>query len=155
MRTIGFVVMAVLFVVLSEPVRADPSAELQRLHWLIGTWERVDLPEGREGREIWSANRAEPGLSGRGIATRRDGSRFEEALQIVIHDGAVHYVADVPGNPAPVYFRLAEIGENSVVFANLAHNFPQVIAYRRDGDALLAQVSAGDRQIEFRFRRQP
>lgn len=89
------------------------------------------------------------------MATRRDGSRFEERLRIAVHDGAVHYVAEVPDNPTPVYFRLTRVDDDQVVFENPTHDFPQVIAYQRDDDSLRARISAGDRQVEFRFRRQP
>lgn len=158
MPRIILVTLALILALSSGAAAADTckaQEELQRLDWLIGTWQRIDLPEGREGREIWSPATTEPGLTGRGIATRRDGSRFEERLRIGIHDEAVHYVAEVPGNPAPVYFRLTRIDDNHVVFENPVHDFPQVIAYERDGDALLARISAGDRQIEFRFRHDP
>lgn len=150
-----FITAVALILALCHGAHADAEGDLQRMRWLIGTWERVDLPDGREGQEIWSQATTEPGLVGRGISIRRDGSRFEERLRIGIHDDAVHYIAEVPGNPAPVYFRLIRIDDNQVVFENPAHDFPQVIAYERDGDSLLARISARDRQVEFRFRRQP
>ncbi len=130
-----------------------PHNELSRMHWLVGDWERTDLPAGRSGGESWQMLTDEPGLVGRGTSQRSDGSRFTEQLRIVVADGVLHYVADVPGNPAPVRFRLVALDDDGFAFENPEHDFPKRIAYRRDGEGMSAQISDGDRVITFRFRR--
>lgn len=133
--------------------RGDSGANLQRMGWLDGTWQRTDLPTGRSGYEQW--RRDGEGFVGRGVARRGSETVFEETLRIEMRDGAVVYVAEVAHNPAPVLFRLTRLDDDGFVFENPAHDFPQVIAYRRDGDRLHVRVSAGGKASEFHFRRRP
>lgn len=129
-------------------------AQLETLHWLIGTWQRVGLSDERSGEERWwLADNGE--LHGIGSSRRGDVVLFEERLRITMVDGTPVYIADVRGNEAPVEFRLVEIDDSGFVFENLGHDFPQRIAYRRDGERLHARVSAGERSLDFHFQRQP
>lgn len=138
----------------SSSLQAEEMApQLRQMEWLVGTWRRVDLPEGRSGYERWTYNGVQ-GFNGVGVSERGGKTVFEEKLRIVEKDGAVHYVADVAENAEPVYFKLTELSENELTFENPAHDFPQKIAYRRDGERLHVTVSAGDKATEFEFERQ-
>lgn len=154
MRLIWVLLLASLLAgCVSGPARVDAVADLQRMDWLTGTWQRTDLSAGRSGYEQW--RRDGEGFSGVGVARQRTETVFEETLRIELRDGAIVYVAGVAHNPAPVEFRLTDLDDDGFVFENPAHDFPQVIAYRRDGDLLQVRVSAGDRASEFRFKRRP
>lgn len=120
-------------------------------HWLLGQWTRVDLPAGRSGDEQWRVQDA--ALIGVGSSYRDGVLRFCEQLRIVAEGADVFYVADVPGNPAPVKFRLVARDGESVVFENLQHDYPQRIAYRRDGSRLMATTSGNGREENFLFER--
>lgn len=120
-------------------------------HWLLGQWKRVDLPAGRSGDEQWRVQDA--ALIGVGSSYRDGVLRFREQLRIVAEGDNVFYVADVPGNPAPVKFRLVARDGESVVFENLQHDYPQRIAYRRDGSRLMATTSGTGREENFLFER--
>ncbi|MGQ4661020.1 DUF6265 family protein [Lysobacter sp. F6437] len=135
----------------SSPAQIDPVATLQPLQWLAGTWQRTDLPAGRSGYERWTPD--DGGLSGVGVAMQGGDTVFEETLRIELRDGTVVYIAEVAHNPAPVVFRLARIDQDGFVFENPAHDFPKVIAYRREGDRLSVRVSAGEKASEFAFQR--
>jgi len=147
--------LALLAASLSGRLQAtEPSAALDSMAWLAGTWQRTDLPAGRSGYERWVRDGAQ-GFTGVGVSKRGDKTAFEEKLRIVVKDGAVYYVADVPQNPQPVYFKLTEWSETGFAFENKAHDFPQRIAYRKEGNRLLARISAGDKAIDYAFERQP
>jgi hypothetical protein len=49
------------------------------------------------------------------------------------------------------------IEESTVIFENPAHDFPQRVGYKRDGDSLLAwiegAVNGKSRRVEFPYRR--
>lgn len=138
----------------SSSLQAEEMApQLRQMTWLVGTWQRVDLPEGRSGYERWTYDGAQ-GLDGVGVSERGGKIVFEEKLRIAEKDGSVHYVADVAENAEPVYFKLTELSESGLTFENPAHDFPQKIAYRRDGERLHVRVSAGDKATEFEFERQ-
>lgn len=120
-------------------------------HWLLGKWTRVDLPGGRSGDEQWRTQ--DSALIGVGSSYREGALRFREQLRIVAEGDDVFYVADVPGNPAPVKFRLIARDGQSAVFENLQHDYPQRITYRRDGSRLIATTSGNGREERFLFER--
>jgi len=154
MRQILLLAMLLVGTVPSTLLATDAPAQLRQMAWLAGTWQRVDLSEGRSGYERWTYDGAQ-GFVGVGI-TERDGKiTFEEKLRIVPKDGTVYYVADVPENAQPVYFKLTELSKSGFSFENPAHDFPRKIAYRKDGRHLHVRVSAGDKAEEFEFERQP
>ena len=125
------------------------AAELASLDWLLGSWQRTGLPADRSGVEQW--RRQGDAFEGEGRSYRDGALRFQERLRIVAEGAQLYYVADVAGNPAPVRFRLVAQGGQSAVFENPQHDFPQRIAYQRNGEQLTATVSAGERVQVFQF----
>ncbi|WP_296248439.1 DUF6265 family protein [uncultured Stenotrophomonas sp.] len=125
------------------------AAELASLDWLLGNWQRTGMAAGTSGAEQW--RRQADVLEGEGRSYRQGELQFQERLRIIDAGGQLYYVADVAGNPAPVRFALVEQGAQSVVFENLRHDFPQRIAYQRNGRQLTATVSAGERVQVFEF----
>ena len=63
-----------------------------------------------------------------------------EFLRIAEIDGVPTYHAQ-PGGRAPTAFKRSDGGAQWVRFENPAHDFPQRIEYRRDGDLLNAVIS--------------
>lgn len=126
---------------------------IQQLQWLLGTWQRDDLPQGRSGDEVWRGEG--DALVGVGSSYRDGALRFREQLRIVQEGEQVFYVADVPGNPAPVKFGQSNQQGQSVVFENPAHDFPRRIEYQREGERLTARISGGGREQVFHFLRLP
>ena len=117
---------------------ADPSASAQAapvdaLGWMAGRWEAVDGERWTE--EYWAAPRGGV-LIGFSRAGRGDALREFEYLRIEPGaDGAPVYLAQPGGRPA-VAFRLTAGDAMSATFANPAHDFPQRIVYRRDGETI-------------------
>jgi len=140
---------------LSLPVRAAEAVApgLESLAWLVGHWKRTDLPDRRSGYEHWQADRL--GYSGTGATLQGAEIVFEEKLRIESDNDGVFYVAKVPGNAAPVRFRLVEQTEKSAAFEDLEHDFPQRISYRVEGNRLESRISGNGREIAFRFERSP
>lgn len=151
MRRRMFLVRTALLacMVSAAAVPAACAAELASLDWLLGSWQRTGMPAGLSGEEHW--RRQQDALEGEGRSYRHGELRFQERLRIVEEAARLYYVADVAGNPAPVRFALVEQGAQSVVFENLQHDFPQRIAYQRNGRQLTATVSAGERVQVFQF----
>jgi len=75
----------------------------------------------------------------RTVSAARARTQFE-FLRIEVRDGVPAYLAQPQGRPA-VEFRQVHGDEGSVRFENLAHDFPQRIDYRKNGDALHAEIS--------------
>ncbi|WP_313319117.1 DUF6265 family protein [Stenotrophomonas sp.] len=138
-----------LMLVLSLLPGIAAAAEVSSLGWLLGDWQRTGLAADRSGSEQW--RRQADALVGEGRSYRQGKLQFEERLRIIEDGGLLYYVADVPGNPAPVRFGLVEQGDQSAVFENPQHDYPQRIAYRREGRQLTATVSGGTREQVFQF----
>ncbi|WP_202840908.1 DUF6265 family protein [Luteimonas saliphila] len=151
MRTILLLACILLASLVPPSAVANTDARIEALGWLLGQWRRTGLPEGRTGHERWEP--AGSGLAGVGALQRDGATVFEEQLRIEADGREVFYVADVPGNAAPVRFRLVEQSESAVAFENPGHDFPQRIAYRRDGERLRATISGDGREASFAFER--
>jgi ketosteroid isomerase-like protein len=115
------------------PAAASPPANLPT--WMIGHWVRED----GTGSETWVA--AGPALLGVGFTTTDARTSWFEVLIITEVDGVLTYTA-LPGGQKAVDFAVADSGPESVGFANLAHDHPQRIRYRRRGDTLLAELES-------------
>ncbi len=136
--------------VAAAPVSAELSPALAPLSWWLGTWDAED----GSSREHWAAN----GGALYGVALDARGG-FEV---LIVDDGEAGKPADgalrllaMPGGSPAVEFQRVDSGAvgPSASFANPAHDFPKQVSYRRDGEALAAEVSGGGRSIPFRFRR--
>jgi hypothetical protein len=128
---------------------------LASIRWLLGEW----LADGENStwRETWSAVSAGT-WEGRGVETSKSqpAKQDEETLRLLEMGDGVFYLAKVAHNELPVAFRLVECGEDRLVFANPAHDFPRLLEYRRmPGERLAVRVSdGGDKGFTLDFARQ-
>ena len=111
---------------------ADPVAPFA---WMQGCWRASDGADAGSG-EHWmgAAGGTVIGMS----RTIRNGKTVAyELLQIrETEPGKLAYIA-TPSGRAPTTFALLRQDGTEFVFENLAHDFPQRIIYRRDGDKKL------------------
>lgn len=140
MKRIATLLAAVLL------IAATPVPTVADLAWMAGSWVEegsAGAVGGRWTEEYWTIPRGGVMLgasrSGRGAAL----GEFEFLRLQVGEDGVVAYVAQ-PGGGTPVAFRLADHDAMSATFENAAHDYPQRIRYRRDGDVMTATISAID-----------
>ena len=102
-------------------------------------------------------------VAGKGLLgiskTIRQGKTVESEHMEIGHlaNGKFAFVAHPSGQPSAT-FLLLRISETEVVFENLEHDFPQRIAYARDGEwKLLARIEGSQggalRVIEFPMTR--
>ncbi|MCA9528333.1 MAG: hypothetical protein KC549_18740 [Myxococcales bacterium] len=127
------------------------------LGWLAGTWlQRGD--DGQVVEERWSPP-VGGNLVGTGRTVRAGRVLGNEFLQIEVRDDGTWYRAQPGGRCPPTDFKLVEHGPALAVFTAPAHDFPQRIAYRREGDHLhvtLDGVEGGQpRHLELHFTRAP
>ncbi len=124
------------------------SPALAPLGWWLGAWDSED----GKTREHWAAN----GGALFGVALDDQGG-FEV---LIVDDGEEGKPADgklrlfaMPGGELPVEFAQREVGGQGASFENPAHDFPKVVSYRRDGEALRAEISGDGKSIPFGFAR--
>jgi hypothetical protein len=118
----------------------------QPLGWLIGCWV---TPDG-SAQEVWVAD-GDGGLSGFSVSVADNKVSSSETLTIrPDENGALVYTAH-PSGQASTSFIAKEATENSALFVNPAHDYPQRIGYTRASDRLQATISLldGSRPVTF------
>lgn len=116
-----------------DPVTGDG---VDALSWLSGTWIRHT--DGSTSEEHWTAP-AGGTMFGINRSVRNGKTVFYEYLRIVENDGGLVYYA-APRGGDETAFRMTSGSANIVRFENTAHDFPQSIGYRRDGETLHATI---------------
>jgi len=132
--------------------QAPARTGVTELGWMSGGW--ISESAGRWTEEAWLPPRGGVMLglsrSGRGDVLRE----FEYIRIQAGEDGVPVYHAS-PGGRAPVGFRLVASDDASATFENPRHDYPQRIHYRRDGDTMVATISAldGSNAMRWTYRR--
>lgn len=111
---------------------AQACNSLEVASWMLGHWETE-----AGGTETWSRV-SDDTYEGQGF----DG-RSHESLRLVEMADGVFYIAKVAHNDLPIPFKLTGCTEDTLVFENPTHDFPQRLEYRRDGEAMQVRVSDG------------
>jgi hypothetical protein len=144
---------SVLLIFLSSLLSSqEQHAALEGLHWILGNWERQNAKPGQTHQEKWwkvSDNE----LRGMGVVTAGKDTVFVEKLGIVLEKEKVYYVAEVPENPAPVYFAFTYWDSRSFVSENPEHDAPKKIAYKLEGEVMTAAVSWDNGGFQAVFRK--
>lgn len=95
-------------------------------------------------------------LTGEGWSLKYRTLQLLEELTLLKVGEECFYIADVKKNPAPVSFKLSEIGENSFTFSNEEHDYPNHIEYAiLDSNTINVTLrgKAGSKSIEFNLKR--
>ncbi len=119
------------------PILASAGDSAQRgFDWLAGCW----VSAGGNSQEVWVVD-SDKSLIGFAVALRTEKVVFYEVLSIKLNDDGLWTYTAHPSGRASASFIATEAGENSVVFANPDHDYPQEISYRREGSRLYANIS--------------
>ena len=117
------------FVCLSFFSSLAQENKFQDFDIFVGKWER-DIKKGMT-HEFWEKidNSTYKGKSLN--ITSRD-STILETVFIKIFDNEIYYIVSVPGQnkEKPVEFKLVNKDNDTFVFENLKHDFPQIIIYK-------------------------
>ncbi len=119
-----------------------PSVE--DLKWLQGSWSGTGS-DGTLFREMWTQE-SDKLFTGRGVALNAGDTVFQEAFKLQEVEGVPYYVTKVPDNPEPVLFKLSFMKNDSAVFENQEHEFPQRIIYALQHDGVLHIRLDGSKQ---------
>lgn len=137
----------------SQTISKEAAANFKKVEWLVGTWDRTNIKKpGKTSWEEWKTI-AQYHIGGMGVTMQGPDTVFVEKFSIQIKDNALYYVADVPENKQPVYFKMTEITSTGFVCENPQHDFPKKISYQVDGVNLKAQISGDSQVMDFIFKR--
>jgi hypothetical protein len=139
--------MRVFTALLLIPMMASSGNSAQSgLDWLSGCWVTAD----QSSQEVWVVD-SDKSLIGFSVALSAGKVVFYEILSIKQNDDGLWTYTAHPSGQASASFIAVETSENSVVFANPDHDYPQEISYRRDASQLYATISlrGGDNPNSF------
>jgi hypothetical protein len=122
----------------------------KKLSWLEGTWERTNVKPGKSAHERW-AKASKTKWIGFGVSSLGEDTTFLEKLSIVVENGSIYYIADVPENKAPVLFQFTQFSKLGFVCENPTHDFPKKITYMLKGDRLEVEISGDGQAVDFEF----
>lgn len=131
-----------------------PPAGIGALQWLSGCWTLTSSSGVVEEHWMQPSGGTMFGMS----RTVREGKTTEfEFLQIREDAGRLVYDAR-PSGQAAASFPLLKVSGNEIVFEDPAHDFPQRIIYRRNGDGSVTARIEGTRNgqvrgIDFPYQR--
>ena len=141
-----FVMAAALVAAQAAATPAEPD-----LDWLAGYW--LSCEDGVEVSETWS-NRRGGIMLGTSITSGDDSFSWEQTR--IEADGEGLSFHAMPRDQAPASFRLIRSGPGEAVFENPAHDFPQRVIYRREGDRLTGRIEGRaqgrDQAMEWHYR---
>ncbi len=126
------------------------TKNFERIQWLVGSWNRTNVKAGLTAFEQWT-KLSPTQLQGKGVIVKERDTIFVEKFKIVIEGGALYYVADVPENKKPVYFKITKVTANEFVCENPDHDFPKVITYKKEGTKLKATISGNGKSLNYFF----
>jgi hypothetical protein len=124
------------------------------LDWLAGHW--CSNNDGQQIEEIWLP---EAGGTLLGMSRTVRGPKVEsfEYMRIVSDDKASRFHVQ-PNGVQPTVFAQVARGDAWIRFENIAHDFPNRIEYRREGERMHAYIAGPGRdgkesKIRFDYRR--
>lgn len=158
---IGFFLMKHFFLLtlfVFFPVFTMAQTSLQSLEWILGEWQHI------QGEmvftEQWQMSPDSSLYIGTGKAQKNDKIVSQEDMRIEMLNGELHYIVTVHNHNenSAIPFRLTSSTNNSVIFENPDHDFPQKIEYTfKNNNSIHAVVSATlnekIRKLDFHFIR--
>src|SRR5262245_43701366 len=149
----GTVAAALAFLLAGAAPAAEP--EIEKVAWLAGCWASDDGEPGSDERWMPLAGGTMLGVS----RTIRQGKTVAFEFMEIRHlaDGKLAFVAHPSGQDTAIFTAL-RLSDLEVVFENKEHDFPQRVAYAKDGDSKLrARIEGTEngtvRVIEFPMTR--
>ena len=150
---VGIVGIVGLVAVVSSNAASQTLSGIHRAAWLQGCWEMTTATRSVE--EAWTLPKAGAMI---GVSRTIQNGKMTAYEFIVLREERerLAYVAHPSGQP-PATFLSTVISASELIFENPAHDFPQQIGYRLEGDALTAWIRGAqkgrERRIEFPYRR--
>ncbi|MES2379414.1 MAG: DUF6265 family protein [Bacteroidota bacterium] len=121
--------------------QATTYTELEKASWLIGNWENKSS-EGNAS-EVWKKENDSTLLGASYFIMGKD-TASTEFISLHQTGKEIFYAPTIPGQNGglPIEFKLTQSDNNSLVFENPAHDFPQKITYTKiTNDSLVAEIS--------------
>ena len=135
-------VSAVSFCVSPASTQGETHS-VSELSWLSGHW-RTPSNGKSQVEEHWTEP-AGASMIGMGRTVQGERTTEFEFLRIDQRADGIYYVATLNGRCPATDFKLVQLTESEVIFANPQHDFPKRIIYKRAGpDTVTASIDGGE-----------
>ncbi|MDF2435758.1 MAG: hypothetical protein K0Q95_134 [Bacteroidota bacterium] len=109
----------------------EKKAELSSFAWLEGKW--VGRYDSASAFEQWKIT-GEKSMHGAGGVLSGKDTVMVERISIEERSEGLFYMASVDGNPKAAEFKFSGFKNDTAVFENPQHDFPQRILYIKNGE---------------------
>ena len=122
------------------------SKPVDTLMWLIGEWEFTE----KESTifEEWKVEN-DSTLVGKSRTMKNGKRTFDETLRIEFRDSTYRYIAFLPQKTA--VFKLEQLSESSISFADPKNDFPSSLVYNRSKSGIQIILSGSGRTVKMDF----
>jgi hypothetical protein len=152
MKKVLICFVVIFLVIVNNAASQQTTADFEKLSWLEGDWIRTNATSGRSGYEHWE-KRSATEWQGTGITMKGADTTVVEKMKLIVKEGLIYFVADVPENNGEVFFKITRLDENGFACENPAHDFPKKIEYLLTGNTLKAVISGDGKSIAYLFKR--
>jgi hypothetical protein len=153
LKRIALITLILLPLVSSAQNKDGIKTEFEKLYWLNGIWNQTNITKpGKALVEQWTKS-GDYEMRGQATTTQNSNTVYVERITLLIKDNTIFYVADVPQNKQPIYFKLTSITANGFVCENPEHDFPKKIAYELSGSQLKATISGNGKSFDYLYVR--
>jgi len=146
MKRVKFSLLLIIVLGTINGVNAQTD-DISQFQWLIGKWK------GTQGDGIFYENWSKINdytLEGTGFHVVKSDTLFRESLQLHKVGKYWVYIATIE-NSYPILFTLIDAFDNTWIFANYEHDFPQRIVYtKRDDGKLYAKVEGETEGVQMK-----
>jgi hypothetical protein len=151
LKYIVFITIFFLPVASSAQNKDGVKTEFEKLYWLNGIWNQSNITKpGKALVEQWVKS-GDYEMRGQATTTQNSDTVYVERITLLIKDNTIYYVADVPQNKQPIYFKLTSITANGFVCENSEHDFPKKILYELSGSQLKATISGNGKSFDYLY----
>ena len=145
-----------LLIVLAAAISGAGQQKVSDLSWLSGCWEMKAESRGLHITEQWMKP-AGGMMIGAGRTIKNGKTVDFEYLRIVEEADGVFYISKPTANKNETKFKLTRASAGELLFENPAHDFPQRIVYKLNGNRLNARIegttNGETRGIDFPYAR--
>ncbi|MDK1311066.1 DUF6265 family protein [Pseudoalteromonas ardens] len=135
--------LVLLCLAFQSSAKEEVCNTLNSMNWLLGNWHSENSK--LKFNESWSQV-SEKTFEGYGQTYSIVKSKVvsAETLRLVEMSGEVFYLAKVASNTLPTAFKLISCADDSVVFENSRHDFPNKIRYQLNKDKNITVFVSGE-----------
>lgn len=133
-----------------ESINIPNQKTTMSFDWMLGFWQRSNDKMGHQTYETWSKQN-DTLYTSLGYTMQAQDTVWRENVKLFKRDTSWFFSVLGKGETESTDFMLTTITYQSFICENPNNEFPKMIMYHLKGDSLIAKISGGGPDIEFKF----